>query len=214
VTVRNREALREAAKASSAEIDASSKLARYRNSGRATKPGLIPAGPSGTPEAIPFRWRLLNGTERQLVRSLAVARIHSIGIPLELLGASDLEDEASWQILAVAMRDPDEAGADPRNPYPRPLAANVDELRDLLDANERDILVTHYLDFEEECDPEPTDLGEQELGAIVALAKKKPAESLGPLINFGSRTLARCLLTLVGQQSTSPSGSSSNSTPS
>lgn len=214
MSVINREALREAAKASPAQVAAASRLATLRSNPRATKPDVIVGDAARGEEPIPFMWRMLSGTEKQLVRANAVRQINGLGIPLELLGATDLEDECGWQILALAMRNPDEIGPDPRNPYPHPLAASVDELRDLLDTDERDALVTRYLDFEEEFDKEPSDMTEAELGAILALAKKKPSESLGPLINFGSRTLARCLLTLVAQLSSSPSGSSSNSTPS
>jgi hypothetical protein len=206
--------LRRAAKAPASEVAAASKLASLRRSQRATKADVLPGDLEGQ-DAVPFVWRLLDGNEKQLARARAVARMRAIDIPIELMfAAPDLEDECAWQILAIAMRNPDEVGNDPRNPYPEPLAADVAELRELLTTDERDLLITRYMDFEEELDPDPADLPPEQLAAIVALVKKKREESLGRLMNSGTRTLARCVIALVDQLSSSASGSSSNTTPS
>ena len=49
-----------------------------------------------------------------------------------LVGAQDLVDECEWQILARAMRDPDDIKV--------PYSADVDEVRDLLNDDERLLL--------------------------------------------------------------------------
>jgi hypothetical protein len=191
---------------------AQSKLARYRNAYRAHKPDVLRGDPERGIEALPFVWRLLNGQEKQDAMSAAVARLDGVGIPLELMGSAELEDELSWQILARAMRDPDVQGELDRDPYPVPLAADVDELRQRLTTDERDDLRYRYLDFEEENDRAPRDLSAEEMLAIERVAKKKPSESLAQLMSFGTRSLALYLRSSVARLSPSASGSSGSST--
>lgn len=171
--------------------------------GQATKEDILPANKASGRDAIRFVWRILAGTSKQLVRARAVSRMESLGIPAELQGARDLETECEWQIIAEAMRDPEDPG--------KPLAADVDQARDLLNDDERAYLITSYLDFEETCDPTPFQLGEGELDAMVHAAKKKPSEAVDALINFGSRSLALCITTLVDQLASSQTGKSGGS---
>lgn len=178
-----------------------SKLARLRAGARATKPDVIPAG--GQYEETPFVWRILGGTEKQEAMAAAVERLSVINIPLELQGAEPLEDELGWQTLARAMRDPEDVEA--------PLAASVDELRQLLTTDERDILMTRYADFEEQVYPAPHELTEAELLALEEAAKKKSPESQAQLMSFGTWTLALFATSLVARLEMLTSGSSGTS---
>ena len=187
------------------DISPPSKLARQRIQ-RDTKPDTLTGDPARGVEPVPFVWRQLSGTEKQVARALAVKRLEELRIPLDLLGGSDLEDECSWQILAIAMRNADDRGENPREPFPEPLATDVDELRDLLSTDERDVLITRYMDFEESLDQAPMETTPAELKLVRHLAIRPPAEALGALVNLGTRTLAMAVVALVAElgQESSP----------
>lgn len=176
------------------DIRPTSRLAKQRTQ-RATEEATIAGHAQRGIEPVPFRWRQLTGTEKQIARSLAVRRLQQLDLPLDLLSGTDLEDECSWQILAMAMRDPDEPGA--AGEYPLALAANVDELRELLSTDERDELITRYLDFEERLEANPAEVPEVQLSIALQLARKPVGQSLGGLMNLGSRVLALAVIKLV-----------------
>lgn len=182
MSVRDRRALDALAASPPTVIEAAATLAGLCSStGWVTVPDAIAGDPARNLEEVPFVWRLLSPSERQLVRARAVARIHELGVPANLRGARDLEDEASYQLLAIAMRDGEERGPDPRDPYPRPLVGSVDELRNLLGHAERDQLVARYEALEHLHDREPTDMTAAEFGALVALAHKQGRQLAGTI---------------------------------
>lgn len=76
------------------------------------------------------------------------------------------EDENSTQILFRALRDPEEPS--------RPFASTVDQLRNLISRDEKDILIEQYNDFEKEVSPKERDLSEDEMDALFEELKKTP----------------------------------------
>lgn len=194
----------EVGKMSPREAEGISKLAQLRKGHRATEPDELPADPDRGVEALPFVWVILGGTEAQEAMAAAVKRLDEIDVPREMLGAKPLEDELGWQVLARAMRDPEDLS--------QPIAADVDELRDLLNDDERDILMTRYADFQERKYPAPHDLSLAELKAMEEAAKKKSPESLAQLMSFGSWSLGLFVISLVSRLETLASGSSGSST--
>ncbi len=147
---------------------------------------------------IPFIWVVLGGREYQETLGGAVARFKALDIPSEMRSYQDLADEVVWQVIARAMRDIDDKGTD-LHPYPKPLGT-VDEVRDALTRDERDILMTEYADLEEEVDPDPALQSEQWHREINAALKKSPEIAMQELSNFGSRTLIGYLVTTVRPQ--------------
>ena len=123
---------------------------------------------------------------------------------------TDLEDEVSWQILGRAMRDPDQPGTT-SDPYPVPLGS-VDDLRDALTVDERDVLMSEYMDFEDEVDPDPMFKPDEWHEQIEeALKKNDRADCVRALSTCGSRMLVGYLLSTVRPQLISPIGKSSSS---
>lgn len=184
-------------------ITALSTLIRGR---KHTKPSKIP----GT--EIEFVWRVLGGREKQECLALACARFDTLGIPKELRTYTDLEDELTWQMVAAAMRSPTEAGDD-ANPYPLALGT-PDEVREALTVDERDILITEYMDLEEQVDPDPLLQPEIWHDDVVAALKKSlhsTDEAVSILSNLGSRALLSFLLTTVAPQLDLLIGNSSSS---
>lgn len=153
--------------------------------------------------------RALMGSEKQECLGEANKRFADLGIPPEMRSYTDFEDEICWQILARVLRDPDDES--------KSIAKDVDELRDLMTIDERDVLMTEFLDLEERCNPDPALMPEIWHDQISATLKKKRThslDSLGELLNFGSRALASYMLTSAFQPSTLPtlkSGSSPDS---
>ncbi|KKM84773.1 hypothetical protein LCGC14_1295800 [marine sediment metagenome] len=184
-------------------IEAESKIAQRLRGRRSTQPDCI----DGTD--VNFVWRILMGSEKQEVTAGACRRFEDLGLDKEFRWFRDIEDEMVWQILFRAMRDPDYEG-DAGEPYPKTLAHSVDELRDLLTVEERDKLVSRYLDFEEVINP-PIGNPEIFFDQINEAVKKNdsPAERMTALLDFGSHLLASYILFSESQQSTSPTSSSS-----
>jgi len=175
---------------------------KLRHGRRATKPASFPDG------SCPFMWRKLSRTEKQEAAAAAVARLHALDLPPDIRGYQMLEEETSVQVLWRAMRDPSvEVGGD-GEPFPSPLAPTADELRETLHDDEVDILVSAYLDLEEETGSDWPDLDDLEREQIVAALKKKDAATL---LNFGSALLVNYLLTGGGQPETSKTTKSSSS---
>lgn len=162
-------------------------------------------------EAIGFVWRVLSGTEKQESLGAAVKRFSDLGIPETLRTYTDLEDEITWQVIARAMRNPADPGDD-LTPYPKPLGTS-DEVREALTVDERDVLMSEYLDLEAEVDPDPALMPEIWHEQIMAALKKSPSEALGICVNMPSRALIGFLISMADQLSISPmpkSGSSNN----
>jgi hypothetical protein len=172
-------------------ITALSKLIRGR---KHTKPGRIPESD------IEFEWRVLTGREKQECLARACQRFESLGIPKELRTYTDLEDELTWQVIGAAMRNRSVKGDD-ADPYPEPLDT-MDNVRDALTVDERDILVSEYMDLEEQVDPDPANMPDIFYDEIISALKKSlkdPTGAASSLSNFGSRTLIGFLLTTASQ---------------
>ena len=165
-----------------------------------TKPSSIPGSD------IDFVFRVLSGHDKQAVLGNACKRFDELGIPVELRHYNDLEDEMTWQILAMAMRDPDHKGSD-ANPYPKPLAT-VDECREKLTPDERDSLISEYMDLEEQVDPDPMNVPDEWFEAVTGALKKKAPERARALNSFGSRILTGYMDTMADQLLNSLSGKS------
>ncbi len=88
------------------------------------------------------------------------------GIRISTTTVEAYEDENATQILARALRDPQ----DPETPF----SGNADELRTLLTTGEKDLLVEAYDSFEKEVSPSAKDLTEAELEELVDTLKKTP----------------------------------------
>ena len=174
------------------EAQALSKLAAMRAGKRHLKPGALPG------ETAPsFVWRVLTRGEKQECTAAATKRFADIGVPPELRGYQDFEDETITQVLWRAMRDADKPE--------RPFATDARELRDLLTADELDVLWTQYADFEEEVNPDEITASPELLAEIDRILKKKDETAL---ISFGSRSLANYLLAMGCRASNSRTGSS------
>jgi hypothetical protein len=174
---------------------AGSRLAGYQQGRRFTRESHLP----GRPAAV-FRWRILSAAEKQICLASARARFRELELEPELEGYLDYHQEITYQVLALALRDPSDEGT-PAQPYPRPLAASVGELRELLPATVADELGARYYDFEAEVlgEDDDDDLSPPERAAIDAAVKKKDARSLN---NFEPHTLRTWLLTTDLQPST------------
>jgi len=169
------------------EAQALSKLAAMRAGKRHLKPGALPV------DGTPFLWRVLTRGEKQECEAAAVARFAEMGIPVELRGHQAFEDELTTQVLWLAMRDADKPE--------RPFATDAKEVRDLLTADELDVLWTKYADFEEEVNPDELTIDPELSAEIDRALKKKDARVL---ISFGSRSLANYLLATDNPLSSSP----------
>lgn len=169
------------------------KLASLLQGRRLTRESEIPGAD------IPFVWRVLSGADKQACLGDACARFQKLGIPVELRSHNDLEDETVWQIIARGMRDPDNVE--------RQLAP-VDECRENLTVDQRDILMSEYMDLEEECDPDPINVPALWFEEVQAALKKQPEEAARLLSSFGSRALVSYLLSTASQQLSLQLGSS------
>jgi len=156
--------------------------------------------------------RPLMGGEKQECLGDASKRFTDLGIPPEMKGYQDFEDEICWQILARVMRDPDTPGDD-RNPWPVPFAKDVDEVRSLMTVDERDVIMTEFLDLEERCDPDPAlmpELWHDQIEATLKKSSEPGASSLADLLNFGSRALSSYLLATADRLLNSPTPKSTS----
>jgi hypothetical protein len=171
------------------ETKALSMLARARQGKRHTEFGKLPG--CGTQ----FVWRVLTGDERQECVGAALKRFKDLGIPYELRLGEELVHETWYQILHLAMRDPDLVDK-------RSFAYSVDEFRKLIGDDERDILATQYMDIEEKVNPQIDQITEDEYNAILRVIKKN---DMPAGINYGSAALWNCLRIMATQLQTLPS---------
>jgi hypothetical protein len=103
--------------------------------------------------------------------------------------------ENNTQVLFRALVDPKRQKKD--GTYER-LFKDMDEFRDLLRREEKEILIEEYNAFEKECSPSPRDLSEEELEALADDLKKNL--TLGTDSSF--RTLQQLTIYLAKQLST------------
>jgi hypothetical protein len=174
-----------------------SRLRAMRAGKRYTRPSKIPANTVLDQPEIPFVWRVVTENERADAVQSAHEYLGRRHVPIVVPGQSYLEDETAWQVLWHAMRDPD-------NPD-RPLARDVDELREFVSAEERDALITEYLDVEEFVNPDLRGLSGDERAALIEALKKNDTRTG---LSFGSVALWSFLRTMDGQPWSSPTAKS------
>jgi len=174
-----------------------SRLRAMRAGKRYTRPGQIPANEALGAAAVDFLWRVVTENERAEAVQAAHEYLEQRRIPVVVPGQSYLEDETSWQILWRAMRDPERPE--------KPLARDVDELREFLSFEERDMLITGYMDLEEFVNPDLHGLSSDERDALVAALKKNDTRTG---LSFGSALLWNFLRTMDGQPWSSPTARS------
>lgn len=86
---------------------------------------------------------------------------------------------------------------DPENPA-KPFAASVDELKELLSADEKDALAQKYNEMEERVSPPLETLSDADFDMLLESVKKKPDPEA--LSSLGSSTLVRLVLSLASRQ--------------
>jgi hypothetical protein len=148
----------------------------------------------GKPEFV-FALVPLSCTELQEANAGAEARFRELGTELGLFTADDFGSELHTQVLAMAIRDPNDHG--------KRLFAEAAELRDNLTPDERTLLTDEFIELQDQTNPMPEEMAPETFDAIDLLLKKK-AES--QLRSLGSRMLTRFLLSMERQQSGSPIG--------
>lgn len=174
------------------DIKAESRLRAMRAGRRYTKPSQVPANEEMGHPSVPFVWRIVTENERADAVAAAHRYLEDRHVPIVVPGQSYLEQETAWQLLWRAMRDPD---------HDKPLARDVDELREFLTHEERDILITEYLDVEELVNPDLRSLSKEERALLIEALKKNDTRTG---LSFGCAMLWAFLRTLEGQPWNSP----------
>jgi len=170
-----------------------SRLARLKAGKRNTKVVAFP----GSDDQVALRPLTL--AERQAAVFAAEGVFQSAGVKFDVATSDAYADEVSTQVLALALRDPD----DPDKSF----ASSADELRRNLSLDEKTALIELYNEFEEDCSPRLGEVTDEEFKSLLSEVKKSP-ESLNFL---NSSTLRRLALSLVSELATSQKGSGSTS---
>lgn len=176
--------------------EAASLLARMLSGKRETREGSWPGRPD-----IRFTWVVLSNTE---IRDCAFTAWHefaSAKVPADNVAMLQFfQDEVLTQILARAMRDPENTE--------RRLAKDVTEFRDLSTADVRAALYDDYVAFQQSVDPRPESLSPELADRLVELLKKKDGRALSACASFAHETW---LLTSDDPPSISPTPNSLHS---
>lgn len=143
------------------------------------------------------RLRLLTRTESQQVDLATREYMKAGGVELSVSTGEEYLAEKATRVMAIAVRT-DEAPHEPLAP--------LEQWRNELDDDQLGALWRRYEDLRQQYDPDPEELTDAEFEQIVEAGKKKDSDLLS---SFGSRKLARCITTLVGQLPTSPTAKSS-----
>lgn len=136
-----------------------------------------------------FHVRLIPLSDSQIQESHAGAlrRFSDLGIPVNLYTSEELNIEVHIQALALSMHDPEDGDR---------LWNDADELRDAIEPQERQALVSEFLDLQNRANPGSID--SKLVAEIDELIKKK---DVGNLSCFGSSTLAAFLIYGESQRS-------------
>lgn len=110
--------------------------------------------------------RIMSNAERQEALFATEDRFKQKKIEVSTTTVEAYDDENTTQILARALRDPD----DPEKPF----AKNADQMRDLLNLKEKNALVAEYNAFEDEASPVAETISDEDLDRIFDEVKKKP----------------------------------------
>jgi hypothetical protein len=123
------------------------------------------------------------------------------GVSVALHNLDDWRREMTVQQLFRACVEP---GTDTT------VAATITEFRELCTRTEADLLVQEYSALEQEANPSPETLSEEQFDALIAEVKKKPEQTIGSISNIA--TLKRLASFLANQQYNLPTDSGSTST--
>jgi hypothetical protein len=148
---------------------------------------------------IPARIYVLSQTEVVQCRSQAYHFLNDgMGLdPNALVNRDAYADEVTLQILARALRDPDDIG--------KPLAESVADLRDNTTSDERAAIFDLYVELQREVDPARAEMTEADALEILEHVKKKDSTRL---VDIGSSRLASFLLFMASRQWTLPTARS------
>jgi hypothetical protein len=145
--------------------------------------------------------RILTEAERQESVFAAENHFKKKKIEYSVATSDEMEMETDTQILFRALRNPDNLS--------KSLAGSADELRGMIEENEKQILISQYIAFEQECSPNPKQLDAEELDSLIEGVKKNPEMIIGSVSNI---VIARQLITiLVKQLAISPKDNGSTS---
>ena len=129
----------------------------------------------------------------QQAQAAATRRWETLGLKLDLYTTDDFHSEVNTQCLALAIRVLGEDGKPAGRAFP-----DVDQLRDLITPDERSLLISIYVENQQETNPDMEDLSPELIAMMEQCVKKK---DLIPLTAFGSWTLATYLLGMESRQS-------------
>lgn len=130
-------------------------------------------------------------------------KANDIAVSATTVGAYNAE--LNTQILFRALVDPEKRKKD--GSYER-IFKTVDELRGLIRGGAKDGLIEEYNSFEEECNPSPLRMTDDEFESLFESLKKSP-ETIGSSLNL--KTLRGLIIYLANRPSTSQKGSGSTS---
>ena len=145
--------------------------------------------------------RVLSEGQYQQARIDAEKYFKGQGVEINFALADAFESEESTQVLYLALRTPDN----------QPLAASMNEFRELIVGPEKNALAQEYMDLEAECSPDPDKMAQEEFDDLVENVKKKPEEIAGSISSLS--TARRLIIALASPPATSPTDNGSISTP-
>jgi hypothetical protein len=119
------------------------------------------------------------------------------------IGFHNINDYQSEKTLQQLFRACVEVGTD------TPIAANISEFRSLLTGRERDLIVEEYNAFDEEFNPSPDTMSNEDFDMLLCDLKKKPIETVGSCLSL--QTLRKLVLYLEKQLRISQTDSGSTS---
>lgn len=122
----------------------------------------------------------------------AQKRFDILGIEVTLLTHDNFIAEVNTQVLAIAIRDPDDESRATR------LFKTGAELRNLITEEERTDLTTEFIELQEAANPDLDTLTPERLDEISEAVKKK---DLSTLRSFGSNTLSFYLAGMADRSS-------------
>jgi len=124
----------------------------------------------------------------QEAQAAAVSRWAKVGLELNLYTSDDFYSEMSMQLLTRAMRVHLPEDLDRKCDR---LFGTADELRAVLEPDERTMLFTAYMENQEHANPDPADMNAETIENLREAVKKKDVVLLSA---FGSVTLASFII--------------------
>lgn len=134
---------------------------------------------------LPFKLQVLTDSEQQECLADAHRRFERLNIPIGPMTIDDFESEIVVQVLHRACRDPE-------TPWDATFAASADDLRENVNARQRQAVFDCYVDLQERHNPRAGAISAELHAEILEAVKKKDRSRLR---EFGSDSLASFLLT-------------------